>query len=94
MLHYSQSEASLFFWRTNHGAEVDLVIQKHGHIIGAYEIKAGSNIAGADLSGLRAFRQDHPDVPCAIVCSTEHAYTVDDVRILPWQHFLKDKLFT
>src|SRR3989338_8766138 len=38
-LHYTLSEAQLFFCRTNHGAEVDLLIEKHGTIRAACEIK-------------------------------------------------------
>jgi predicted AAA+ superfamily ATPase len=39
LLRYKQSDAELFFWRTNHGAEVDLLITKHKKIITACEIK-------------------------------------------------------
>ncbi|OGX37382.1 MAG: hypothetical protein A3C53_01240 [Omnitrophica WOR_2 bacterium RIFCSPHIGHO2_02_FULL_68_15] len=87
-LHYTRSEAQLFFWRTNHGAEVDLLIEKHGTIRAACEIKRTANIAGAHLSGLRAFQKDHGRVPCAVVCTAPRAYELDGVKILPWQNFL------
>ena len=85
--HYLGSEAGLFFWRTNHGAEVDLIIEKHGKIVGAYEIKSGSRIAGNDLSGLRAFQQEYPQASCAVICTTENAYYAGKIRVMPWQDF-------
>ena len=39
LIDYASSEVQLFFWRTNHGTEVDLVVEKHGHLLGAVEIK-------------------------------------------------------
>ena len=88
LLHYNQSEANLFFWRTNHGAEVDLLIEKHGKIRAALEFKSSSRIAGAHLSGLRAFRQEHPDVPCYVVSTMQNPYKIDTVQVLPWKEFL------
>lgn len=89
LIHYRQSEANLYFWRTNHGAEVDLLIEKHGKIIGAFELKSSTQIAGAHLSGIRAFREEHPTVPCAVVCTAGHSYELDGVKILPWSGYLK-----
>jgi predicted AAA+ superfamily ATPase len=87
-LQYARSEAGLFFWQTNHGAEVDLLIAKHGQIRAAIEIKVRPRIAGADLSGLRAFREEHAEVPCFVVCTAPHAFEVDGVKVLPWKQFL------
>ncbi|MBI1883866.1 MAG: ATP-binding protein [Chlamydiae bacterium] len=89
LLHYHESEARLFFWRTNHGAEVDLLIEKHGEMIGAFEIKSSSNIAKADLSGLKSFQEDFPKTPCALVSTAIHAYQIDSIKILPWQVYLE-----
>ena len=88
MIHYRQSEARLYFWRTNHGAEVDLVIEKHGRLIAAFEIKATSSIAGAHLSGLRSFREEYPQTPCAVIGTALHAYEINGIKVLPWENFL------
>ncbi len=90
LLRYAQSEANLYFWRTNHGAEVDLIVEKHGKITAAFEIKSSTTVAGADLSGLRAFREEHPKVPCAVVSLAPHAYQIESVRVLPWATYLKE----
>ena len=89
LLNYLRSEASLYFWRTNHGAEVDLLIEKHGKVIGAFEIKAVAHVGGNHLSGLRAFRQAHTDVPLHIISLVENAYRIDDILIMPWKMYLE-----
>ena len=89
MIHYLHSEANIYFWRTNHGAEVDLIIEKHGKIQYAFEIKFSENISGAHLSGLRAFREEYPAVPCFLICGTAHAYELDQVKIIPWDKYLE-----
>jgi predicted AAA+ superfamily ATPase len=87
---YRLSESRLFFWRTNSGAEVDLLIERRGSLVGAFEIKASRRIAGADLSGLRAFRDDHPEVPLAVICNAPEPFTLDGVRVLPWKAYLEE----
>jgi len=89
MIEYSKNEANIYFWRTNHGAEVDLLIERHGKIQHALEIKFTENISGAHLSGLRAFQEDYPRTPCFVVCTAPNAYELDRVKILPWQKYLE-----
>jgi predicted AAA+ superfamily ATPase len=89
LLNYLRSEAALYFWRTNHGAEIDLLIEKHGQLIGAFEIKGVKHIGGNHLSGLRAFRQEYPAVPLHIISLVENAYRIDDVLVMPWKMYLE-----
>jgi predicted AAA+ superfamily ATPase len=89
MLNYSQSEASLFFWRTNHGAEVDLLIEKHGKLTGAFEIKSVSRVTGAHLSGLRSFHQEYPRVPLHVIALVDNSYRLEDILVMPWQLYLE-----
>ena len=74
---------------TNHGAEVDLLIERHGKIMGCFEIKAASTISGAHLSGIRAFQEEHPKVPCHVVCTVDQSYAIGNVKILPWMTYLE-----
>lgn len=89
MLHYRQSEANLYFWKTNHGAEVDLVIEKHGKLTAAFEIKSTPHIASPHLSGLRSFQEEHPKTPCSVIGTVPHAYEIDGIQILPWTRYLE-----
>jgi predicted AAA+ superfamily ATPase len=88
LLDYSGGDARPYFWRTNQGAEVDLLIERHGKIKVAIEIKAAKRVASADLSGLRSFTDAHPKVPCLVVCQVPAPYRIGDVKVVPYQTFL------
>ena len=90
IIHYEQSEANIFYWRTNHGAEIDLLIEKHGKLLAAIEIKASSNISGAHLSGIRSFKEEKPNVPVYVACLAKNKYKLSNVIILPWQKYLEE----
>ncbi len=87
-LDYLGSEARPFYWRTHVGAEVDLVIEKHGRLVLAVEIKAGKRVTGADLSGLRSFGGAHPEVPRMVVAQVPEPYRLGDISVVPYQEFL------
>lgn len=86
---YSGSESRLYFWRTNTGAEVDLLVERHGKLLGAFEFKSAREVGGNDFSGLRSFRSDYPDVPLSVVYRGQHAYKTDDIHVLPYMEFLQ-----
>jgi predicted AAA+ superfamily ATPase len=85
---YARSEVRLFYWRTKHGAEVDLVLEKHGRLLAGVEAKSGATVDGADCTGLRSFTEDHPGVPAIVVCCAPRPYTVGPVSVLPWREYL------
>ncbi len=88
LIDYRQSEVQLFFWRTNHGAEVDLLVEKHGRLLAAIEIKTARRIGGGDLSGLRAFGEEHPAVPQFVVTPDAVPSRLGDVLVTNWRDFL------
>ncbi len=92
---YAQANASLYYWRTNNGAEVDLLIELNSILVLAIEFKSHSQISSADLSGLRSFRKDNPGVPCLVVCTAPEPYQLDFAQVLPWSQYLEhlDRLF-
>ncbi len=90
MLEYSRSEARIFFWRTSSGAEVDLVVEKHGRLITACEIKSSPVIDSRDFSGLKSFMDDNPGVPCYLAAITNAPYEKDGVRVVPWEMFIEE----
>ena len=89
LLDYAGSEARLFFWRTNHGAEVDLLVEKHGRLLAAVEIKATRKVTGADLKGLRSFADEHPDVPRFVVTPAGDPRRLENVLVTHWSDFLE-----
>ncbi len=90
LIHYSMSEANIYYWRTNHGAEVDLLIEKHGKILGAFEIKATEHVDRSHLSGLRSLREEHPKVPMYVICNAAHAFEIDQIKIMPWGKYVSN----
>lgn len=89
LIDYAQSEARIFFWRTNTGAEVDLLVERHGKLLLACEIKGGRRISGADLSGLRSFAEAHPKVPRIVVANVPEPFDLAGAEVLPWKLFLE-----
>jgi len=87
-LDYHRTDASVYYWRTNNGAEVDLLIEKQGKLIMAVEFKSRPSVGGADVSGLRSFHADNPDVPCYLVCTAPEPFLLDFVEVLPWRNYL------
>jgi predicted AAA+ superfamily ATPase len=85
---YACSECRLYFWRTNTGAEVDLLLEKHGKLLGAFEFKSAREVGGNDFSGLRSFRADGHDVPLTVVYRGQHAYQTDGIQVTPYREFL------
>lgn len=85
----SQKMANLYYWRTGAGAEVDLLIESAGVLIGAYEIKWSRTIEPSQVTGLRSFQQDHPAVPCHVVCQVDEPYRLGNVLVMNWKQFLE-----
>ncbi len=86
--HYLNSDSQLFFWRTAHGAEVDVLIVKGMQIHHAIEIKFSSRIDTVHLRGLRAFQEEYPDVPCTVIATVSEPYMLNGVQVLPYEWFL------
>lgn len=86
---YAGSEARLFYWRTNTGVEVDLILEKHGRPAAAIECKSSARVARTDTSGLRAFAAEYPQVPLFVATAEETDYDLDGVRIVHWRRLLE-----
>ncbi|QQR79697.1 MAG: DUF4143 domain-containing protein [Deltaproteobacteria bacterium] len=94
MISYKNSEARMFYWRTNNDVEVDLLIEKHGKIRGAFEFKSSHNISGRDAAGLRSFsgERENKAVPLYIVGDIEDSYSMDSVNVISWKLYLENVL--
>lgn len=87
----SQKLIDLYYWRTNTGAEVDLLMAESGNLTGAYEIKWSRTITTAQLTGLKSFQQDYPDVPCHVLCNADEPYRLGNILVMNWKQFLEKK---
>ena len=88
---YYQKEWVLSFWRTSHGAEVDLLIERGREILCAIEMKSGRIISDSELTGIKSFQMDHPKVPCFVAGSFEQPQKFSVCEVYP-ALFLLDKL--
>ncbi len=86
---YHQKDWKLSFWRTSHGAEVDLLIGRGLKLLYAIECKFKPQISASDLSGLKSFHEAHPDVPCFIVAPVKKAFRLSFVRVISPEEFFE-----
>jgi len=79
---YRQRDWKLSFWRTSHGAEVDLLISRGTKLMCAVECKFTRQLSTGDLSGLRAFHDVYPDVSCFVVAPVDHPLKLSFARVI------------
>lgn len=93
-IEYARLRYQLYYWRTNYGAEVDLLVCQGQKILCAVEIKSANIITGADLSGMKGFIESHPDVPCyAVGIEQSRRLMTEQITVLSWDTFLTEELF-
>jgi hypothetical protein len=64
-------------------------MEQSGKLTGAYEIKWSRTITSAQLTGLKSFQQDYPDVPCYVVCNADEPYRLGNILVMNWKQFLE-----
>ena len=62
--------------------------EQAGVLTGAYEIKWSRTIDTSQLTGLRSFRQDYPEVQCHVICNTDEPYHIGNVLVMNWKQFI------
>jgi len=62
------SKPSIYYWRTNNGAEVDFIIEKNDFLV-PIEVKSAIQIRPSSIRGLKSFSesQEEGKVPFSIV---------------------------
>ena len=84
---YFKTRFELSFYRTNNGAEVDLIIEKVDGKVLALEIKSSSNPSKADFSGLYSFQELVPNAELVCVANLNQKRVYGDVTVYPWREF-------
>ena len=85
---YRERDFPIRFWRTKSGLECDFVLGREGDV--AVEVKGKSNLQPRDLTGLRAYRDEHKPRHALLVCNESASRrTGDGLWILPWREFLE-----
>lgn len=85
-LGYHFIEGGLSYWHTYSGLEVDAII---GDALVAIEFKSCTEVQRRHLSGLKAFKEEHPDCRAIVVSMDERPRLLLGVEVLPAKHFLR-----
>lgn len=85
---YYRKNWQTFFYRTDAGAEVDLVIITPDRIRYGVEIKSASDVAREDLGGgFESLNRHGPLTKQICVTTGVRPYTADGITFMPWRDF-------
>ena len=85
---YSRRDATLSFWRTRAGSEVDFVVYGQDAFV-AIEVTSASRIRPKDLSGLRSFGQDYPEAKRVLLYRGKERLLLDGITAIPVDEYLR-----
>ena len=92
-IHYRRLDLQLYYWRTHHGAEVDVLLCKGNRIICAVEIKSSQNIARENLAGLMSFVADNARVPAYVLGRGQNVRQLkNNITVMNWDNFILERL--
>lgn len=86
---YSGADATLSFWRTQAGSEVDFVVYGRDAFC-AIVVKHAAEVRRADLRSLRSFRDDYPEADLRLLYRGSETLEIEGIRCLPCESFLRD----
>lgn len=85
---YSETDSSVFYWRTRGGTEVDFVVYGRAGFH-AFEVKNARRVHSTDLRALRSFRADYPEADLVLLYRGRERLKIDGVWCLPVGDFLQ-----
>lgn len=88
-LSYCRSSASLYYWRTRAGSEVDFVVYGKDEFW-ALEVKSSRRVRPADLRHLKPFREDYPQARLRLAYGGDERLEIDGVLCLPAEALLRE----
>ncbi|MBI2426284.1 MAG: ATP-binding protein [Candidatus Kerfeldbacteria bacterium] len=88
-IQYEKLDYRMSYYRTEHGAEVDLILETPRGGIKAIEIKSTDSVQGVHLSGLRSFATIAPHAELCCASLAPHRRKIGNIDILPWQDVLE-----
>ncbi len=84
----SPDDASLYYWRTQAGNEVDFVVYGPAGFW-AVEVKHSGVVHSADLNGLKAFAEDYPEARLVMLYRGRQRLRRGGVDCIPVEDFLR-----
>lgn len=86
---YRRARHRFFFYRTDGGAEVDLIVETAKRKTYAIEIKASTDPHSSSLRGLQSFKEIQTDAELICACLTTKRRKFRDITIMPWQELFE-----
>ena len=92
-IEYRRFDCQLSYWRTNHGAEVDLLLSRGNSILAAVEIKSSQEIVKENLTGIKGFLNSHPEVPVYVLGHNQNLRQLaENITLMNWNDFILQEL--
>ena len=89
LIAYRKSNATLYYWKTVGGVEVDFIIYGE-NTLHAIEIKHSSYVDTTMLTGLKHFKEDYPMAQCIVLyLGVQTLYLAGDIIAMPFVEGLK-----
>lgn len=89
LIDYLGVNASIHYWRTTTGAEVDFVLYGEGLFL-AIEVKRTARMKASDIAGLKLFHKDYPQARALLVCGVSQKEYHGNIEVWPAETFLKE----
>jgi predicted AAA+ superfamily ATPase len=86
-LAYSNANATLHYWRTRSGVEVDFVVYGKD-AFHAIEVKNAARVRPEDLRGLKAFAADYPLCEPVLLYRGTDRLKIDGIQCVPVDDYL------
>ena len=89
LIAYAKTNTGVFYWKTEHGVEVDFVLYGKTQLI-AIEIKHSRTLRSNMLTGLKHFKEDYPSAQCFLLYLGDQVlYLENGIVVLPFTDGLK-----
>lgn len=83
---YLETDFKFYYWRTNTGLEVDIILGKGIHEPPiAIEIKLDTAPQEKDLHALKSFKSENKNARLYCFCNTPNSYKLENITVIPWQ---------
>lgn len=85
---YSGGRATLGYWRTKAGVEVDFVVYGERDFA-AIEVKNAAVLHPGDFAGLKTFREDYPEASPVLLYRGNERFLRDGIMVVPVEEYLR-----
>ncbi len=82
---YRRKKYTFSYFRTENGAEVDLIIETPQKKIWAIEIKSSTRPSLSSLKGLKSFAKICNEAELICACQSEREFQYGNIKVTPWK---------